>query len=91
MSESRIEENTSYNTTTDLHFAAALMCNKYKLARVYRVGKRVHFEFTQDIEKEMAGFGNNDMLVPARMYGVNHKYLRATISDLYPKYVDNYS
>lgn len=71
------------NTTTDIYFAAALLCEGDKVKDVYRVGRRVHFEFENDISSKLIGFMNNTMSVPARYFGVNMKHLKSIIQELY--------
>ena len=73
-------------STTDLYFAAALLCQGRETNKVFLRGKRVHFEFSEDISKEQIAFTNNTLMVPARYFGVNMKHLKATISELYGDY-----
>lgn len=72
-----------HNTTTDIYFAAALLCEGECVKNVYRVGKRVHFEFDVDISQRLIKFMNNTLHVPARYFGVNMKHLKAIIQELY--------
>ena len=71
------------NTTSDLYFAAALFRLGHELDDIFRVGKRVNFRFKKDISKEFLEFTNDTLMVPAKSYGNDIKYLKAQMGELY--------